>query len=324
MVASRRRFIRIAAAFAGLAALSAERGYAAPALHRWRGVAVGADCEIQLYHPDAQRAEQLVAACIAEARRLETIFSLYRRESALCRLNRDAALYDPPPDLLRLMSETDAVHRLTDGAFDPTVQPLWNLYAAHFQGVDSDPAGPAAGLVAAALKHVGWRRVTFDEARVTLALGMGLTFNGIAQGYITDRVCDLLRREGVGHTMVDMGELRALDTRPDGLPWQVGLETAKRVVARSIEISSRAVATSAGAATEFDSAGRFTHLFDPRTGSARPLWSSVSVVAKTATLADGLSTAFSMLPLEQVRRVAAGLDEVEVYVTDEADRMRAL
>jgi FAD:protein FMN transferase len=324
MVPSRRRFIRIAAAFAGLAALPAERGYAVPALHRWRGVALGADCEIQLFHPEAQRAKELIAACIAEARRLEAIFSLYRQNSALRRLNRDAVLDDPPPDLLRLLSEADAVHRLTEGTFDPTVQPLWNLYATHFQGADPDPAGPAPALVTAALNHVGWRRVTFDEARVTLTPRMELTFNGIAQGYITDRVCDLLRREGVGHTMVDMGELRALDGRPDGLPWRIGLENAKREVKRSVEISSRAVATSAGAATVFDPAGRFTHLFDPRSGSARPLWSSVSVVAKTASLADGLSTAFSMLPPERARRIAAGLDDVDVYVTDEEDRMRAL
>jgi FAD:protein FMN transferase len=225
-----------------------------------------------------------------------------------------------PPDLLRLMSETAVMHRLTGGAFDPTVQPLWNLYASHFSG--DAVGGPAPGAIAAALASTGWSRVRFDETRVALSPGMALTFNGIAQGYITDSVCDLLRRQGVEHTMVDMGELRALDTRPDGQPWRVGLLTAKREMARSIEISSRAVATSAGAATVFDQAGQFTHLFDPRTGSARPLWSSVSVVANTATQADGLSTAFSILPLERIRQIAVGLSAVDVYVTDPDNRVR--
>lgn len=324
MVPTRRRFIRIAASFAGCAVLPAQRGFSAPALHRWRGVALGADCEIQLYCPEGRRAQELVDACIAEAQRLESVFSLYRQDSALRRLNRDAVLDDPPTDLLRLLSEVDALHRLTEGTFDPTVQPLWDLYAAHFKDGNADPAGPTSTLVAATLNHVGWRHVTFDEARVSLAPGAQLTFNGVAQGYITDRVCDLLRREGIGHTMVDMGELRGLDARPDGQPWRVGLENAKREVTRSIDISSRAVATSAGAATVFDPAGRFTHLFDPRSGSARPLWSSVSVVAKTASMADGVSTALSMLPPERVRRIAAGLDDVDVYLTDDEDRMRAL
>jgi thiamine biosynthesis lipoprotein len=324
MIASRRRFLRIVAACAAYGVLPADRGLATPAQHLWRGVALGADCEIQLYHPDAKAAERLIAACVAEARRLEAVFSLYRPDSALSRLNRDALLHAPPPDLLRLLSESHEMHDLTDGVFDPTVQPLWNLYASHFSRADADPAGPGPTRIAAALAHVGWMRVTFDESRVTLAPGTGLTLNGIAQGYITDRVCDLLRGEGVGHTMVDMGELRALDTRPDGSAWRVGIENAKREIKRTVEIASRAVATSAGAGTAFDPSGRFTHLFDPRTGSARPTWSSVSVVAQTATMADGLSTAFSMLPSERIRRIASRLEGVEVYVSEEDDRIRAL
>lgn len=324
MIASRRRFLRIAACFAGYAALRADRGLTAPGQHLWRGVALGADCEIQLYHPDAPAAERLIAACVAEARRLEAAFSLYRPDSTLCRLNRDAILEAPPADLLRLLSECREMHDLTGGAFDPTVQPLWNLYASHFSRADADPVGPGPVRIAAALAHVGWNKVAFDESRVALAPGMALTLNGIAQGYITDRVCDLLRREGVGHTMVDMGELRALDTRPDGSLWRVGLENGKREIKHTVEIASQAVATSAGAGAAFDASGRFTHLFDPYTGSARPTWSSVSVIAQTATIADALSTAFSMRPAESVRRIASRVDGVEVYVSGQDDRIRAL
>ena len=64
--ASRRRFIQIAAAFAGFAVAPSARGSTALGVHRWRGVALGADCEIQLYHPDAQRADELIAACVAD------------------------------------------------------------------------------------------------------------------------------------------------------------------------------------------------------------------------------------------------------------------
>lgn len=324
MIASRRRFLRIAATFAGYAALRADRGLTAPAHHLWRGVALGADCEIQLYHPDPRAADRLIAACVAEARRLEAVFSLYRPDSALCRLNRDAILEDPPADLLRLLSECHEMYNLTGGAFDPTVQPLWNLYASHFSSADADPVGPGPARIAAALAHVGWKQVAFDESRVALAPGMALTLNGIAQGYITDRVCDLLRREGTGHTMVDMGELRALDTRPDGSLWRVGLENGKREIKHTVKIASRAVATSAAAGTTFDMSGKFAHHFDPHTGAARPMWSSVSVIAQTATMADGLSTAFSMLPTNRIRRIASSLDGIEVYVSGRDDGIRAL
>jgi thiamine biosynthesis lipoprotein len=216
------------------------------------------------------------------------------------------------------------MHHLTGGGFDPTVQPLWNLYASHFSRADADPVGPEPARIAAALAHVGWKKVAFDESRVALAPGMALTLNGIAQGYITDRVCDLLRRDGVGHTMVDMGELRALDTRPDGSLWRVGLENDEREIKHTLEIASRAVATSAAAATTFDTSGKFAHHFDPHTGAARPIWSSVSVIAQTATMADGLSTAFSMLPADCIRPIASRLDDVEVYVSGQDDGIRAL
>jgi len=124
--------------------------------------------------------------------------------------------------------------------------------------------------------------------------------------------------------MVDMGELRALDARPDGSARRVGLLNAKRELKRTVEIASRAGATSAGAETTFDTLRRFTHIFDPRTGSARPTWSSVSVLARTATVADGLSTAFSVLPSESIRRVASRLQDVEVYVSEKDDRIRTL
>jgi thiamine biosynthesis lipoprotein len=216
------------------------------------------------------------------------------------------------------------MHHLTGGGFDPTVQPLWNLYASHFSRADADPVGPEPARIAASLSHVGWKKVAFDESRVALAPGTAVTLNGIAQGYITDRVCDLLRREGVGHTMVDMGELRALDTRPDGSLWQIGLENGKREANHTVEIASRAVATSAAAGTAFDTSGKFAHHFDPRTGAARPIWSSVSVIAQTATMADGLSTAFSMLPADSIQRIASHLDAVEVYVSGQDSGIHAL
>jgi thiamine biosynthesis lipoprotein len=124
--------------------------------------------------------------------------------------------------------------------------------------------------------------------------------------------------------MVDMGELRALDARPDGSLWRVGLENGKREIKHIVELASRAVATSAAAGTTFDTSGKFAHHFDPHTGAARPIWSSVSVIAPTATRADGLSTAFSMLSADSIRRIASHLEDVEVYVSGPDAGIRAL
>ncbi|MGY6273307.1 FAD:protein FMN transferase [Achromobacter denitrificans] len=144
---TRRRFIGIAAAASALALapFPARRALASIAPTVWRGVALGADAELRLYHPDAQVAQRLIEQSLQELRRLEGIFSLYRDDSALALLNREGSLDNPPADLLRLLSVSQRYGRLTGGTFDPTVQPLWKLYAEHFAQPGADPAGPGGG-----------------------------------------------------------------------------------------------------------------------------------------------------------------------------------
>jgi thiamine biosynthesis lipoprotein len=106
-----------------------------------------------------------------------------------------------------------------------------------------------------------------------------------------------------------MGETRAIGRRSDGNPWIVGLEdpAAPAHVAQQITIDNRAVATSGGYGTLLDPAGRFNHIFNPATGGTSCRYASVSVVADTATTADALSTAFSLLPIEVVQPIVKQL-----------------
>ncbi|AIB15668.1 thiamine biosynthesis protein ApbE (plasmid) [Azospirillum argentinense] len=296
---TRRRFLGIAATAAGLALLPGGLRAAGAPVRTWRGVALGADSMIQLAHRDPAEADRLIVLCLEEVARLERVFSLYRTDSALARLNRDGVLDAPPADLVRLLSEAAAFSRRTDGAFDPTVQPLWQLYAGHFARPGADPAGPPEAVLRAARELVDHRKLRVEPGRVAFAgRGMAVTLNGIAQGYVTDRVSERLRAEGMTDVLVDLGEIRALGHHPSGRPWSVGL--ADPLVdgrnAGTLEIADRAVATSGGYGTPFDPAGRFTHLFDPATGGCAREWLAVTVLAPDATTADALSTALSVAP----------------------------
>jgi thiamine biosynthesis lipoprotein len=312
---TRRRFIHISAAAAGLSLLPASSRLLAATgenshLQVWRGVALGADAMLQINHPDRQAAGRLIARCLAEVSRLERIFSLYVEDSAIRRLNRDGRLPAPPLEFVELLGQAAQFGRLTGGAFDATVQPLWALYAAHFSKPSADPAGPARSDIAAALRRVGFEALELDPDEIRFARPrMAVTLNGIAQGYITDRIVALLRGFGIDRSLVDMGETRAIGGRPAGGPWIVGLEDPIHPgeVAERIAIDNLAVATSGGYGTLFDPAGRFNHILDPATGGTSSRYLSVSVVAPTATVADALSTAFSLMPLDATRRVAETL-----------------
>ncbi|WP_028352874.1 FAD:protein FMN transferase [Bordetella petrii] len=306
-VRARRRFLGITAAVSAWAlapaSLRPARAASAAPTAQWRGVALGADAELRLYHPDPRAARRLLDQALAEVQRLEKLFSLYRPDSALVALNRQGHLDQPPADLLRLLSESAHYSRLTDGAFDPSVQALWQAYADHFARPGAAPDGPDAATLQAALARVDHRAIQAGPARIALLRpGMALTLNGIAQGYITDRVTELLRAGGLDRALVDLGEIRGLDRSAPGqsAPWRVGLaqpQDAERIHT-TVEIRNQAVATSGGYGTPLDPAGRHSHLFDPRTGRAQPRYRSVSVAAPNATTADALSTAFSHMPLD--------------------------
>ena len=138
---------------------------------------------------------------------------------------------------------------------------------------------------------------------------MAITLNGIAQGYITDRVADLLRANGIGHTLVEIDETRALDGHLSGRPWTVGIKDPRYEggILKTLPLDNQAIGTSGGYGTQFDVAGRFNHIFDPTTGGCASRYLSVSVMAPTATYADALSTAFSLMPPEQCETVLKAL-----------------
>jgi FAD:protein FMN transferase len=315
---TRRRMIVIAASTAGSAFLAGGRTAAAGDPVRWHGSALGAQVSIEIYHPDRAAAERLVDQCVLDVRRLEQQFSLYRADSAISTLNRTGILVSPDADMVALLKASLLFADLTDGAFDPTVQPLWQLYADHFSSERPDPEGPSLRQLAETLAKVGRGGLLVSADRVALVKhGAAITLNGIAQGYATDRVVERLRKAGLSTTLVNIGEIRAIGARPEGAPWRVGLADPDKpgVLTETIDLVDRAVATSAGAGFRFDSAGRFTHLFDPATGRSPSRYSTVSVIAPTATEADALSTAFSLMPLSGIADIVATRPGVQARIT---------
>lgn len=281
MMLTRRRLIAISAVLAVQPAAARADTRTA---RLWTGQALGARASIRLDHPDG---EAIAARVMAEIDRLENILSLYRPQSALSRLNREGRLAAPPFELLECLSLAGTVHRASGGRFDPTVQPLWALWA------ESAASGgrPDADALERVRGVTGWGKVELDAAAVTLRPGMALTLNGIGQGYVADRVAALLEAEGLTDILIDTGELRALGGNAAGEGWPARLETGGRLA-----LYQRALATSAPLGTTFDQTGKDGHILDPATGLPAPArWRSISVSAPSAAIADALATAACLM-----------------------------
>lgn len=296
MTLSRRRFISISAGLVGTM-ITGGNAFGRNAV-RWRGVALGAKADIRLVGIDAQHGEILLAMVRHEISRLEDIFSLYRPESAISKLNKLGQLRYPPPDLLELLGQADTINRLSNGRFDPTVQSLWRLYA--------QSRGKPAGIeLEETRKSLGWDRVKYNAERVILPAGGALTLNGIAQGYITDRVVGLLENNGLKNALVEVGEISAMG-QPEGEEgWRVNLGTKE---GPEVRLSGIAVATSAPFGTRIGRDGP-SHLIDPKTAlPAKSNWTWVTVMHRSAALADGASTAAALMTPADIRQMTGRLD----------------
>ncbi len=272
----------------------------------WRGVALGAEVQIGLAHPDENLGRKTLDDCVQEIRRLEGIFSLYDPQSTLSRLNRLGQVESPEHELVELLATAVQFTQETGGAFDVTVQRLWTTFAQHFSVPGASPNGPTRSNVQSILNLVGSQHISLSPQEIVLEReGMALTLNGIAQGYITDKIRDLLNARGFGDVLIDLGEIFAGGTRSDSSAWQVGIaETgAPGTIVTRLRLQDRALATSSGAGYAFSTDGRFTHLIDPRTGQSQQLYKSVSVIADDAATADALSTSFAVLPLQEIERI---------------------
>lgn len=283
----RRRFLMIAAA-----TLASGRSHAE--VTQWRANALGGTIRVDLRGPRAL--SQSLAADIARTiEDIEAAASLFRDRSALSVLNAHGALDAPPQPLVDLLTLADRMHRETSGAFDASVQPLWRALA---EGRDPE----------AARRLVAWEEVRIGGS-VKLGSGQALTLNGIAQGYAADRVRALLRDAGYAHALIDMGEFASL-----GGPFAVGVEDPDLGVFATRTLTGTAIATSSPTAMRL---GTSYHILDPQGGL--PLWSTISVEADSAAVADGLSTAFCLMKADDIGATIRRLPEVRQVTAVDLD-----
>ncbi|MEM9584354.1 MAG: FAD:protein FMN transferase [Pseudomonadota bacterium] len=235
---------------------------------------MGADVSLALYggHQDD------LAAAVAEIEKTEKLFSIYDPTSELSRLNKQgggAISYETA----QILSLCDRLHSLTGGLFDPTIQPIFK-----------------AALKGSPLPWhlVGWKKLHLTRDQLHLAPGQQMTLNGIAQGYATDKVKDLLIARGYDKALVSVGEHAAI-----GGPFRLGLVDPEQGQVGTRVLENSAVATSSPLAMKM---GRNPHIFHPK-GDRSPSWSTVSVQADSAALADGLSTALCLAQLDQIKAI---------------------
>ncbi len=251
--------------------------------------------------------------------------STWEPDSDLSRFNRAPAGWHALPDaLLTVLAGAIDVARSSDGAFDPTIGPLVDLWGFGPAGAVAAPPSQAA--LDAVRTRSGWQLLRLDAA-TGMALqpgGVHVDLSAIAKGFAADQVTARLRASGVEAALVEVGgELVGYGTRPDGTPWRVLVETdperddGEPLV---IRLQDHAVATSGDRWHRYRHAGEdFSHTIDPRTGAPlnqAPL--AVTVVMHDAMHADAWATALSVLGRERGMALARALGIAARFVAPAA------
>jgi FAD:protein FMN transferase len=274
-------------------------------LVRGAALAFGTTVTIAAVHEDPAVARGAITEALGEARRVDALMSVYRKDSEVGRLNAEGVLHGPDPHLVRVLDRAQQVAELSGGAFDVTVQPLWTLFVA----CRGEGRLPAPREIASARALVGYRGLEVSRRRVALARpGMGITLNGIAQGYAADLALAALAGRGVRDALLDTGEFGAEGVRAPSRPWTVGVQHPRdgSALLGTVAMDGRFLATSGDYATTFSDDRLYHHIFDPATGVSPVGLSSVVVAASSGMDADALTKPLMILDRARAERLLAG------------------
>lgn len=304
---TRRAFLGMAGV-AGAALWLGLPGTAHAGVTRETRAMLGTFVDVSLSGVSSMQATEALDRAFAEAARLEKVFSRYDGASPVSELNRAGTLRDCPEELARLVNRSLFYAALTAGSFDITVQPVVDLFRAR-----RNPQGRLRldeADLRAARELVGFKGVTVSDRRLSLARsGMGVTLDGIAKGYIADRMSAVLTACGVKNHLVNAGgDIASRGVKAPGVPWRVAVQSPsdRAAYCGTLALSGGAVATSGGYEIYYDASRRHHHLVTPASGTS-PALGSVSVTAGSAMEADALATAFSVLPPSEALRLVRHL-----------------
>ena len=263
-----------------------------PRLLRHTFRAMGSPCDVQLFARRTELAELVAQRIVGDVERLEALYSRYRPESFLSRINRVAAqggVIEVDAETAGLLDYAAACHEQSAGLFDVTSGLLRRAW--HFDsGSLPDPA-----VVSELLERVGWHRVRWSAPRLEFTVaGMEIDFGGIVKEYAADRAATICREADLGHGVVNLGgDIRVIGPRADGSAWRIGIRHPRRKDALlcSVELCEGALASSGDyeRCIEIDGV-RYGHILDPRTGWPVRQLAAVSVVAELCVVAGSAST----------------------------------
>ncbi|MBP1723232.1 MAG: FAD:protein transferase [Deltaproteobacteria bacterium] len=269
-----------------------------PPLFRQSRILMGTSVEISVSQADSKTSEEAMEAAFQEVERINRLMSHYRPDSEVSQITQHAGEKEVrvSPETLEVIERALYFSRLSEGAFDITIGPVFRLWNFREGKI------PDREKLRDQLKRVDYRKIRADRSRSTVYLDdplMELDLGAIAKGYAVDRACEVLKKKGVANFLVNAGgDLKVGGEKEKGVPWTIGVQHPRLpsdFIAK-LQPQDAGVATSGDYEKFFIKDGeRYHHVLIPSTGMPARECQSVTILAPSAMDADALATTVFVL-----------------------------
>lgn len=225
------------------------------------------------------------------------------------------------PDTASVIARGLDYSRMSDGAFDLTVEPLTSLW--DFK--TADPQVPAADKIRADVAKVDYQAIRVKKNQVEFARDdVRVDLGAIAKGFIADRMKEYLEENGITSAVINLGgNVLCLGERPEEQPFKIGLQRPfadRSEPVAALNIRGMSVVSSGVYERHFVKDGvNYHHILDPRTGY--PYENGlvqVSIISEESVDGDGLSTTCFALGLNKGTALLDSMDGVYgIFITED-------
>lgn len=296
--------------------------------HKRKLSMLGSPLEITVVAKDTIQGNQYIDLAITEVKRIEYLISDWIPSTQISQVNKNAGSKPVKVDkeVFDLVGRAIKVSQITSGAFDISYASMDKIWK--FDG--SMKAMPTEEAIKKSVSKIGYKNIILDSKEQTIFLkneGMKLGLGGIGQGYIADKVKELLFSKGCTSGIVNVsGDINAWGRQQDGNPWTVGIVNPlnKNKVFATFPLEDSAVETSGNYEKYVIFNGiRYSHIIDPRTGYPAQGVVSVSVFAKQTEIADALATGIFVMGVEVGIDLVNQLKGVECIMVDDKGKIHS-
>ena len=211
--------------------------------------ALGTIIEFKIYDEDSKKAKKAIDESIWRIREIEEKMTINKEKSEVISINQNAGIdfVNVSPDTFFVIQKSSEYSKLSEGAFDLTVEPLVKLW-----GIGTKDARiPKKEEIDSLLSLINYEDLLLDEKNLSVKLrnkGQAIDLGAIAKGYAGDEVKRILTNNGIDTAFVNLGgNVVTIGTKLDGSPWRIGIQNPldeRGSHLAIIEIKDRAVVTS--------------------------------------------------------------------------------